>query len=275
MTRGPDKASSRQLDTALRQVRSSIAEAALRSGRRAEEVTLVAASKGVPAAAIRLATQMGVDDLAENYANELARKAGELQARWHFIGRLQSGTAATVARFAHIVHSAVPGGALTALAGRCARAGRTLECLVQVDFTGRRQGIAPGEVRAFLESAQNLAGIRLVGLMTLPPLTPNPEGARPYFARLRDMRDDLAGAWPGAGELSMGMSSDYEIAVEEGATMVRVGTALFGPRAPVGGRRGSPVPAGAPVEGERHGGGMEEDVAVPGSGGGRRPRGPG
>ena len=99
-----------------------------------------------------------------------------------------------------------------------------------MDFTGRRQGAPPEDLEAFLHSVQGLAGIGMVGLMTLPPLSEHPEGSRRWFAGLRELRDELRERWPSLVELSMGMSADYEVAVEEGATMVRVGTALFGAR---------------------------------------------
>jgi hypothetical protein len=99
-----------------------------------------------------------------------------------------------------------------------------------VDFTGRRQGAPPEDVEAFLHSVEGLPGIEMVGLMTLPPLSEDPEGSRRWFAGLRELRDELRERWPGLAELSMGMSADYAVAVEEGATMVRVGTALFGAR---------------------------------------------
>ena len=196
------------------------------------EVTLVAATKSVPMALLLEARTAGIEDFGENYANELASKAARVEGRWHFIGRLQRGTAGRVAEVAAVVHSAVPGHGLDRLARSASRAGRTIDCLAQVDFTGRRQGLEPDPalVAAFVEEAGRLDGIRMVGLMTLPPVTPSAEAARPYFVRLRKLRDELGTTVPGLVELSMGMSFDYPVAVEEGATMVRVGRALFGER---------------------------------------------
>ena len=215
-------------------VRTRIAEACRRAGRGPEEVRLVAVSKTVPVEAVRLARAAGVEDFGENRAQELAAKAPQVPATWHFLGKLQRGTVRHVADNAAVVHSAEPGTALDALAGRAARGGRTIACLIEVDFTPGRQGVAPDEVAAFAEhlasSAPAMGSLHLVGLMTIPPQTPDAEGARPYFARLRQLRDDLRRSLPQAVELSMGMSADYEVAVEEGATMVRVGTAVFGPR---------------------------------------------
>jgi len=154
----------------------------------------------------------------------------EVPATWHFVGKLQAGTASKVARHADFIHSAEPGHALDLLAGRTMRSGRIIPCLAQVDFTGRRQGVRPEDAEAFLQQAVSIEGIRMIGLMTLPPLTQEPEASRPIFARLRHLRDRLRIPHPELVELSMGMSGDYEVAVEEGATMVRIGTALFGPR---------------------------------------------
>lgn len=223
----PDRdAIARSLD----RVRAEIAAACRAAGRDPAAVLLIAVTKTVPVALVRSALQAGIEDFGENYVNELRRKAAQVGATWHFIGRLQHGTAATVAEVAGVVHSAEPGGGLRKLARRAAESGRRVPCLAQVDFTGRRQGVAPEDLPAFLDELEGLEGVRLLGLMTLPPQTPEPEGARPYFARLRELRDALRPTHPGLVELSMGMSADYRIAVGEGATMVRVGTALFGRR---------------------------------------------
>ena len=230
---------------AVASVRERIAEACGRAGRDPAEVTLVAVTKGVGDEAIRAACDAGVTDLADNYARDLARKAEVVPGRWHFVGKLQVGTAAKVADVADVIHSAEPGRGLERVAGRAARAGRIIPCLAQVDYTGRRQGVRPEDIEAFLEAAGRMAGIRITGLMTVPPPTPIQEGARRYFAALRELRDGLLHRWPDLLELSMGMSGDYSIAVEEGATMVRVGTALFGDR-PV---RRAPAGDGGPSPG--------------------------
>jgi PLP dependent protein len=211
-------------------VRARIAEACRRVGRSEGDVLLIAASKAVPLGVIDRAREAGIEHFAENYATELAAKAAHVAATWHFIGKLQRGTAARVVGHAEVIHSAEPGLAFRRVSARAARAGRTIACLVEVDFTGGRQGVRPEGVEGFMAEAQDLTGTRLVGLMTLPPWTADPEASRPYFERLRNLRDALADGHPEMRELSMGMSADYEVAVEEGATMVRVGTALFGPR---------------------------------------------
>jgi pyridoxal phosphate enzyme (YggS family) len=226
------------LSKAIDAVRDRIASACTRSGRGPETVTLVAVTKSLPIATVEAATALGLEDFGENYASELARKAQAVPARWHFIGKLQAGTAPRVADHASVIHSGEPGRAIERVAHRAARDGRRLRCLVQVDFTARRQGVDPQEIDAAVDAMAALDGLQLVGLMTLPPFTEDLEATRAHFHRLRELRDRVRSAWPEMAELSMGMSADYEVAVEEGATMVRVGTALFGVR-PRGGL-GSP-----------------------------------
>jgi hypothetical protein len=196
-------------------------------------VTLVAAAKTVPAEVVGWAVDAGVTAVGENYVQELREKAPALAGRpvrWHFIGTLQTSAAAHVADLADVVETLAGERAARRLAGRAARAGRTIDALLEVDFTGERAGLAPDDVPAAADVLGTLEGIRLVGLMTIPPLTADAEGARPWFARLRELRDRVAEKHPDVLELSMGMSLDYPVAIEEGATMVRVGTALFGPR---------------------------------------------
>ena len=219
-----------RLGQALGAVRSRIEAACRRSGRDASDVRLIAVTKTVGVDAIAAARDLGVTDFGENYAKELAAKASRIDATWHFVGKVQRGTAAVLATHADVVHSAEPGEGIARLAKRAEKAGRTIPCLVQVDYTGRRQGVAEEDVGAFVAEAAGLPGIRIIGLMTLPPPADRAEDARPYFARLRQLRDRLRKSLPEVRELSMGMSFDYEVAVEEGATMVRVGTALFGDR---------------------------------------------
>ena len=221
--------------SAAERVRARIADACRRAGRKGEDVVLVAVTKGLPVSAAAAARRAGLTDLGENYASELAAKAAEVPVRWHFLGRVQRGTAAGIARHASVVHSAEPGSGIRDLSRRAG--GRPIHCLVQVDFTRRRQGVDPDRLEPFLEEASRLEGIEVVGLMTLAPWTGRPDlaTARRAFARLRQVRDGLRPHWPGLRHLSMGMSADYEVAVEEGATMVRIGTALFGERPPTGG----------------------------------------
>jgi pyridoxal phosphate enzyme (YggS family) len=226
----PDSVVGTTLRDSIWAVRAGISAACRRSGRPTEDVTLIAVTKTVPIELVLQARHAGLVHFAENYANELAAKAPRVPGTWHFLGKLQRGTAARVADHADVIHSAEPGRALEHIGDRADRLGRIIACLVQVDFTGARQGVQPEETPAFIEAADRLPGIQVTGLMTLPPWAEDPEASRPYFARLRELQADLAKGHPGLRELSMGMSGDYEVAVEEGATMVRVGTALFGPR---------------------------------------------
>ena len=220
-----------ELRANLRDVRDAVTAAAARAGRDPADVTLIGVTKTLPARVASWAVEAGLTDLGENYVQELAEKrAAAAGARWHFIGRLQSRTANRVADLADVVHSAVPGRALERLASRAAREHRRIPVLLQVDDAGAHAGVKPGDASEALRTIDGLDGVEAIGLMTLPPEPRDPEESRPHFARLRELRDELRKRVPGLRELSMGMSLDYEIAVEEGATMVRVGTALFGPR---------------------------------------------
>jgi PLP dependent protein len=215
----------------LGEVRGRIARAADRGGRDPAEVTLVAATKLVPAEAIRWVVEAGVTAIGENYVQELRAKRAEVPgATWHYVGTLRSGGARDVADVADVVETVAGARAARRLAGRAARSGRTLDALIEVDLTGERAGVGPEGLDAFADVVASLEGLRLIGLMTIPPLGDDAEAARPHFARLRTLRDRIRERHPEVLETSMGMSLDYEVAVEEGATMVRIGTALFGPR---------------------------------------------
>ena len=222
-------------------IREVIAQAAERSDRDPSDVLLVAAAKTVPAEPIRWAVEEGVACIGENYVKELRGLHGEVPgARWHFIGALQTGSAHHVAALADVVETLAGGRATERLARRATEDGRTIEALIEVDFTHERAGIPPEHVPAAADHLSRLEGIRLRGLMTVPPfdLPHDPtspdasEAARPWFRRLRMLRDEVRDTHPDIVDLSMGMSLDYGAAVEEGATMVRIGTALFGPRTP-------------------------------------------
>lgn len=226
-------------------VRSRIEEACRRAGRPPEAVRIVAVTKGHPWERVRWAPGAGLTDLGENYVAELEDKRSKEQeapagVRWHFLGRLQSNKAGRIAELADVVHSAEPGSGIAALGRRAVSAGRSVDVLAQVDFTGSRQGCFPDRIPEFLDELEALEGVRLTGLMAFPPLDPrqpSAETSRPAFAALRELRDQVVGAHPGLTELSMGTTSDYEVAVQEGATMVRIGTALFGERPSPGANR--------------------------------------
>jgi PLP dependent protein len=217
----------------LSRIRDGVSRACRRVGRDPAEVTIVAAGKTVESRALGWVVEAGISHLGENYVRELRDKRARVAgATWHFIGTLQRGSAHHVAGLADVLETAVPGRALDRLSRRADATGRTLPALVEVDFTHERSGVPPEEVPRACDAVAEMPGLQLAGLMTLPPLTPDAERARPYFARLRDLLERVRERHPEASELSMGMSLDYEVAVEEGATMVRIGTALFGQRPP-------------------------------------------
>ena len=187
----------------------------------------------VPAEAVRWVAEAGVTAIGENYVNELRALHDEVPGvRWHYIGALQTNTAHHVAALADVVETLSGERATERLARRAADDGRRLDALIEVDLTGDRSGVGPDELGAFADRVASFEGLRLRGLMTLPPLTATAEEARPWFRQLRDLRDRIREKHPDVVDLSMGMSLDYQVAVEEGATMVRIGTALFGPRTP-------------------------------------------
>lgn len=215
-------------------IRRAIDRACMRSNRDPGGVRIVGAAKTVHARAVAWARDAGIRDIGENYVQELRAKHAEVPAViWHFIGTLQSHSAHHVAELADVVETVVPGRAMQRLARRAAETGRTIPALVEVDFTGERTGVPPDAVVGAAGEVARAEGLSLVGLMTLPPMPAVAQDSRPYFRRLRELLDRVRDSHASATELSMGMSLDYEVAVEEGATMVRIGTALFGPRTPV------------------------------------------
>jgi PLP dependent protein len=215
----------------LASIHARIADACSRVGRDPDDVTLVAVAKTVEPEALRWVVEAGVADLGENYVQELRAKRDAVEgARWHFIGTLRSSGAHHVAALADVVETAVPGRAFERLARRADGAGRRLPVLIEVDVTGERTGVEPRQVPEAARQVAALDGVSLAGLMTIAPPGGDAEAARPTFRRLRELRDALVGTHPEARQLSMGMSLDYEVALEEGATMVRLGTALFGAR---------------------------------------------
>ncbi len=226
-----ESAATSDLARNLRTVRERISRAAGRSARDPADVTLVAASKTVPIDVVRHAFELGVTDFGENYVRELREKVPAVpDARWHFIGGLQTSGVHHIASLADVVETVAGGPATARLARRAAEAGRPLDAMIEVDFTGVRSGVPPRSLLPLVDLVAALRGLRLVGLMTLPPIPERPADSRPYFAQLRELRDLAQGTHPSVLDLSMGMSLDYEVAIEEGATIVRVGTALFGER---------------------------------------------
>jgi pyridoxal phosphate enzyme (YggS family) len=216
-------------------VRDRIARAARRAGRNADDVLLVAVSKSFSANDCLEAIAHGITDLGENRAQELRDKLASLseRARWHFVGPLQTNKTRLVVGSAALIHSIDRAHVAEAVARRARRLGITQDVLIEVNVSGERQkhGVDPARATALAETAAKLDGVAVRGLMTIPPLPSDPEDSRPFYKQLATLRDEVAERVPDAVELSMGMTRDFEPAVEEGATIVRVGEAIFGPRA--------------------------------------------
>jgi PLP dependent protein len=220
----------------LADVRARLERAARAAGRAPTDIRLIAVSKTFPIDHVRVAAAAGQRDFGENRVQEALQKvdaAADLEIRWHLIGHLQSNKARRAATAFHCIHSIDSLGLLLRVDQAAAEAGATPEVLIQVDFAAEptKFGLQEPSVRPLFDAPLQAARVR--GLMILPPWTDNPEEARPWFRRLRELRDRLeAGGVPATNlrELSMGMSHDFEVAVQEGSTMVRVGTAIFGAR---------------------------------------------
>ena len=220
----------------LESIRARIAAACARAGRAPDAVRLLAVSKTYGPDAVRSAAAAGQRLFGENRVQEAAAKIPECPGHleWHLIGHLQSNKAALAARLFDWVHSVDSAKLLEALDRQAAEAGRTLRALVQVNVSGERSksGLPPAAVPEVLALADRLDHVQIAGLMTIPPLAEDPETARPHFRMLRERRDEWAAATGlDLTELSMGMTHDLDVAIEEGATFVRVGTGIFGARA--------------------------------------------
>ena len=221
----------------LAAVRERIEAAAARAGRRAEEVLLIGVSKTVEVERIRQALAAGLPALGENRVQEAKAKIEALghPVPWHLVGTLQTNKARDAVRLFDLIHSLDRPELSRELDRRARAQGKVVEALVEVNLGGEatKGGVVPTELKAFLAEIASLEGVRVKGLMAIPPLVEDPEASRPWFRQLRELRD-VAASWGVPGieldQLSMGMSADFEVAIEEGATMVRVGTAIFGPR---------------------------------------------
>ena len=229
-------AASASLSERFALVRGRIADAERRSGRAPGSATLVGVVKTLPPETVAAAVQAGLSDLGENRVQEAElhqRTVARTAARWHMIGHLQGNKAGKAVECFDLVHGVDDAGLAETLARRARGAGRAMPVLVEVNVSGAgsKFGVAPAALPELLERIAALEGIELRGLMTVGAPVARPEDARPGFAMLRELREQgerrLGRPLP---ELSMGMSGDYEVAVEEGATLVRVGTALFGER---------------------------------------------
>ncbi len=214
----------------LSHLEERIEHACTRAGRKRDDITLIAVTKTHPAEVIQEAYDLGIRDFGENRVQELLKKKDILPAdiHWHLIGHLQSNKAKYIASFIHYVHSIDSIEAAKELSKRAEQHLRTIDVLVEINVAGEatKEGIAISDAemlkRLIFEEATSL---RVRGLMTVAPFEDDPEHVRPYFRELRTLGDTL-----GSKELSMGMSNDFEVAIEEGATMIRIGSALFGER---------------------------------------------
>jgi PLP dependent protein len=220
-------------------IRDRISRAAHAAGRSPESIRLVAVSKTFPTEVIEEAIAAGQCCFGENRIQEAEPKITSLRSRhrleWHLVGHLQSNKAHRAVELFDVVHSLDSARLAARLSKACVEAGKSLSVLIQVDL-GQEEtkfGADPIQLREIVAAVGSLQGLRLDGLMTLPPFFEDPEMARPYFTRLRELRDALEKEQPGClgqQHLSMGMSHDFETAIREGATIVRIGTAIFGVR---------------------------------------------
>lgn len=232
-----------ELAANLAAVRATIADACAAAGRDPAEIALIAVTKTFPVPDVMALSDLGVIDIGENKDQEAAPKvaacdAAGLALRWHFVGQLQVNKAASVARYAYMVHSVDRARLVTALGRRASEAGRVIRCLVQVSLdagadagmggaTAARGGAAPGEVLDLAAEIAATAGLDLAGVMAVAPLG---QPARPAYARLAEIAQEVRRGYPQAQVISAGMSGDLREAIAEGATHVRIGTALLGGR---------------------------------------------
>lgn len=221
----------------IMRVKERIAAACERCGRDPDEIMIVAVSKQFPMAAVRDAFSWGMTVFGENRVQEAETKIvhGPVGVQWHMVGRLQSNKARQAVVMFNVLHSIDSARLLDRVSKVAVEEGRVVDILLQVNVSGESQkaGAAPSEVERLVQMATKARGVRLQGLMTIGPMMGGPDAARRCFAVLRDARDRIEQSLRvRLPHLSMGMSSDYEVAVEEGATMLRLGTAIFGKRPP-------------------------------------------
>jgi pyridoxal phosphate enzyme (YggS family) len=223
----------------IRHIRAVIAEAAARSGRLPSSVRLMAVTKTVDDERIIEAINAGVEIIGENYLQEAKRKLGSMEksSEWHLIGHLQTNKAKLAVSLFDMIHSVDRIELAAELDRRASAAGLTMKILIEVNISGEttKSGAPGAEAIALVRAVAALPGLSIQGLMTMPPFFDDPEESRPFFSKLRELRDQIeAERIPGVEmkELSMGMSGDYPVAIEEGATIVRIGRAIFGERPP-------------------------------------------
>lgn len=219
-------------------IKARIHDAAIAAKRDPGAVRLVAVSKTKPIELVREAIEAGVDIIGENYIQEAREKfsaLGALQTSWHFIGHLQTNKAKYAVRMFDLIHTVDSLSLAMELNKQAGKIGKIQEILIQVNIAGeiKKSGVSSTDTLALVEAVAPLGNLRIKGLMTMPPFFDDPDKARPFFSALRRLRDDIRGInIPNVimEELSMGMTGDFEAAIGEGATLVRIGTALFGRR---------------------------------------------
>ena len=219
----------------LAKIHHLIHEAARRGGRDPNEIRLVAVAKGQPVENVIEAVAAGVTDIGENYAQELLAHGGaglKPAPTWHFIGHLQRNKVKQIIDKVDLIHSVDSIELSQEIDRRAAALGKIQAVLIEVNLEGEvsKTGVSPSEAKELARKILELKNVELRGWMTIPPFLPDPEAVRPYFRRLREIRDEIRKEIRYASDLSMGMTHDFEIAVEEGATIVRIGTGVFGER---------------------------------------------
>lgn len=231
-----------QLSERIDSVRERVETACTRAGRRADDIDLIAVSKTFPLEYVEAARRLGIEEFGENRVQEFTEKAEQLPSRyrggnvtWHMIGHLQRNKAKDVVEHADFFHALDSRRLARELNKRCAAAERVLPCFVQVNASGEESkfGLEPDDLGAFLMDMAPLEHLEVIGLMTIAAPSDNPEEIRPQFRLLREMADRAQSGAPqnvDLRSLSMGMSGDFEVAIEEGATHIRVGSAIFGYR---------------------------------------------
>jgi pyridoxal phosphate enzyme (YggS family) len=226
------------LESNIKNINNRIKEAAERVGRDPDDIKLVAVTKRVEPERIKQALTLGFNRFGENYAQEFRDKSKILEnetenaIKWHFIGQLQKNKVKYIIGKVELIHSLDSLSVAREINKRAGNMDIKVPVLIEVDTGGEESkgGIAPAQLKGFLTELNALSSIEVCGLMTMPPYFNNVEMARTYFNRLREIRDDLLPNYPRLKELSMGMSGDFEVAIEEGATIIRVGSAIFGER---------------------------------------------
>jgi hypothetical protein len=226
------------ISESVRNIRLRVAQACARAGRNAQDVTILAVSKTFSESRIAESVEAGILDIGENYVQELLRKKRSLddgRIRWHFVGHLQSNKVRHIAQWVHLIHTVDSVDLAREIDKRARIVSRVIDVLIEVNTTGEASkfGVTPDDTLALVKEVAGFDHLRVAGLMTMGPFLEDPEGSRPMYRLLRDLKEQagqLGQANVSMRHLSMGMSGDFEVGVEEGATIIRLGTAIFGPR---------------------------------------------